>query len=77
MYTSYLEVQPGYGVFLNSQKAVREHYNALKDFLILTIGSDCCRYINKTDVERAAGRGESLRLEVRYDKDGTKVTMLP
>lgn len=77
MSTSYLEVQPGYGVFLNSQKAVREHYNALKDFQILTIGSDCGRYINKTDVERAAERGESLTLEVRYGKNNNKVMLLP
>ena len=74
---TYLNVQPAYGVFLNSQKAVREHYDALKDFQILTLGSGYRRYINKTDVERAAQRGESLTLEVRYGKDGAKVMLLP
>ena len=74
---TYLNVQPAYGVFLNSQTAVREHYDAGKDFQILTVGSGYRRYINKTDVERALARGEKLALEVRYGKDGTKVMVLP
>jgi len=74
---TYLNVQPAYGVFLNSQTAVREHFAANKDFQILTVGSGYRRYINKTDVERARERGENLTLEVRYGKDGTKVMILP
>lgn len=76
MSTNYLNVQPAYGVFLNSQNAVREHFASNKDFQILTIGSGYRRYINKTDVERAKERGEELVLEVRYGKDGTKVMMV-
>lgn len=75
--TKRLNVRPAYGVFLNSQKVVREHYTMLKDFQILTIGPDYLRYINKTDVDRAHERGEDLALEVRYGKDGTKAMFLP
>ena len=74
---TYLNVQPAYGVVLNSKNAVNEHYEAKKDFQILTVGSGYRRYINKTDIERARERGEELTLEVRYGKNGEKVTILP
>lgn len=73
---TYLNVQPAYGVVLNSQVAVREHFDANKDFQILTIGSGYRRYINKTDVERAAQRGEEIQLEVRYGKKNEKVMIV-
>lgn len=65
-------VAPAYGRILNSRKAVREHYEAGKDFVVLDLFHEPGRYLNREEVERYG-----LTLQVRYGKRGEKVCVLP
>ena len=66
----YIVVEPAFAdSTLNSQKAVREHFDANKDFRILSVGSS--GYVAKRDLP------PTVKMEVRYGKDGTKVMILP
>ena len=66
----YIVVEPAFAdSTLNSQKAVREHWNANKDFRVLSIGSS--GYVAKRDLP------PDWKMEVRYGKNGTKVMILP
>ena len=67
----YITVRPAYGVKLNSQKAVREHFEADKDFEVMDVFYAGGRYVNKADAEKYG-----LKLEIRYGKNGEKVTVL-
>lgn len=69
----YISCQPAYGVNLNSQKDVIEHYNAGKDFMVLSMFHNPGSYISKKEVESAG----DVVLEVRYGKNLTKVYMIP
>lgn len=70
---TYLTVRPAYGVQLNSQQAILDHYADNKDFEILSVHYKGGRYLNKEDVER---QDEKIRLEVRYGKYGSKVMII-
>ena len=71
--SNYIVVKPAYGVTLNSQKTVREHYAANKDFQVLSVVHRPGSYINKTDVEK----NSTIKLEARYGKNLEKVMILP
>ena len=58
---------------LNAQKAVREYYVAGKDFIILSVVHGPGRHISKAEVEKDS----TIKLEVRYGRNGEKVMMLP
>jgi len=54
-----LVLSPAYGRDYKSQKAVKEDWEANKDFIIQSIGPHMGRYINKRD---AAGE----KVQIRY-----------
>ena len=68
---TYITVKAAYGVALNTQAAVKKHFNDDKDFQILSYGPDMGRYINKPQVQ------PGTKLEIRYGKDDEKVMILP
>lgn len=62
----YLTIVPAYGRDYTSQKAVREDWNANKDFIIQDISSpDNGRYINKSDAEQFS---PGITVNIRYKK---------
>ena len=67
----YITVRPAYGVKLNSQKAVREHFEADKDFEVMDVFYAGGRYVNKADAEKFG-----LKLEVRYGYQYTRSVIL-
>lgn len=58
---------------LNAQKAVREYYNAGKDFIILSVVHGTGRHISKAECDKDA----SICLEVRYGRNLEKIMLLP
>ncbi len=64
----WLVVRPAYGVKLNSQKAINEHYANNKDFEILGYNPVGGTYVSKSECERF-----ELTLEVRYGQNLTKL----
>lgn len=62
----YLTIVPAYGRDYTSQKAVREDWNANKDFIIQDISSpDNGRAINKSDAEQFS---PGITVNIRYKK---------
>ena len=72
MATNYIVVRP-FGKGLNAQKAVREYFNAGKDFVILSVVHGVGRHISKAECDKDA----SIKLEVRYGRNDEKVMILP
>ena len=72
MATNYIVVRP-FGKGLNAQKAVREYFNAGKDFIILSVVHGAGRHISKAEVDK----DPSIKLEVRYGRAGEKGIILP
>ncbi len=72
MTTTYIVCKP-FGKGLNAQKAVREYYNAGKDFVILSVVHGVGRHISKREVEA----DPTIKLEVRYGRNDEKLMMLP
>lgn len=70
--TNYIVCRP-FSTGLNAQKAVREHYEAGHDFIILSVVHGVGRHISKAEVEK----DPSIKLEVRYGRNGEKVMILP
>lgn len=71
--SNYIVVKPFSTKGLNAQTAVREHYDAGHDFIILSLVHGEGRHISKRDVEK----DPAIKLEVRYGRDGSKVMILP
>ena len=69
---NYIVVRP-LGKGLNAQKVVREHYEAGRDFIILSVIHGVGRHISKAEVDR----DPSIKLEVRYGRNDEKVMILP
>ncbi len=67
----WLVVRPAYGVQLNSQKAVNEHYAAYKDFEIVGLNPVGGKYVSKSECERFG-----FKLEVRYGQNLTKLHII-
>lgn len=72
MTTNYIVVRP-FTTGLNAQKAVRDYYEAGKDFIILSVVHGTGRHISKREVEN----DPSIKLEVRYGRNLEKVMILP
>ena len=72
MPTNYIVCKP-FGKGMNAQKVVREHYEAGKDFIILSVVHGAGRHISKSEVEK----DPSIKLEVRYGRNDEKVMILP
>ena len=71
--SNYIVCRPFHAKTLNSQKAVREFFAEGHDFIILSVVHGAGRHISKSEVEK----DPSIRLEVRYGRNGEKVMMLP
>ena len=68
---STIPVQPSYGVKLNNQKQVREHYEQGRDFDILSVFHGQGRKISKHEAQE-----NGLSLEIRYGKNGEKLMII-
>lgn len=73
MTSNYIVCKPFSTKGLNSQKTVREHYEAGHDFIILSVVHGPGRHISKREVEN----DPSIKLEVRYGRNLEKVMILP
>lgn len=67
----YIVVKP-FNAILKSKKEIQQYYKEGKDFIIQSIPHGPGRHINKQDVERLG----NIKLEVRYGRDGEKVTII-
>jgi hypothetical protein len=63
-----LVLSPAYGRDYRSQKAVKEDWNAGKDFIIESIGPNVGRYVNKPQIE-------GQKVQIRY-QNLTKVIVI-
>ena len=68
---STIPVQPSYGVKLNNQKQVREHYEQGRDFDILSVVHGPGRKISKREAQE-----HGFALEIRYGENGEKVMVI-
>lgn len=72
MTTNYIVCKP-FRQGLNAQKTVRKYYDEGHDFIILSVVHGTGRHISKAEVEK----DPSIKLEVRYGRNGEKVMILP
>jgi len=63
-----LTLQPAYGRDYKSIAAVQADWDADKDFVVASMGPECGRYVNKSQLE-------GKKVSVRYARN-TKVTVI-
>ena len=71
-YTEYIVVNV-FGKQLNSQAAVKKHYDANGDFIIQSVVHRTGSHINKSDLAKFS---PGAKLEVRYGRNGEKVMII-
>ena len=62
-----------FGKQLNSQSAVKKHFDANGDFIIQSVVHRTGSHINKSDIAKYS---PGAKLEVRYGRNGEKVMII-